>query len=598
MSLALPGLENLEEIGRGGSGIVNRAWQPEFGRWVAVKVFAVGEDVRRLERERLAVGRLSDHPGIVPVFDGGQTPDGRPYLIMGLMEGGSLADRVRDRGPVPPGEVVALGAALASALQVAHDLGVLHRDLKPANILFDRFGAPRLADFGIAHLGDDGFRTEAGLMSGTIAYMAPELLDGHPYTPAADVFSLGATLYFALQGRHLFEPRPQEPYAAFVMRRITAPHAPEFFPGVPARLRDVIVAATDPQVARRIPTAEALRAALAGVGPAISQPLPASQPLPPSPQPWPAPAPSGYTTVAGHAAPRGYGPPPMAGPPPGAVPGPPWGTPAFGGVPVEPGVPRPSRGRNVLLGVAMTVVIGAGAVLWVKGTDAATPHAQASGSGTGRPVSGSASPGAPRTARSGTAVPPASPSGVPSSDVTVPGDATGPASVLQAVDAFRAAAGGGDPGAVELLFYPYPEGGSGGAYAIASLPQRAHPNLVDRYTYRDGAVGDPEPVPGAADPRKVWNLSAVTWTSTASMFKSADAVCRAAMFKAGLPDQPDTFGRKAGITHVMVERDTVFNAGKVIVRVYFGGGARWTGGYVPFSATGKVLSTRYCTVDS
>jgi len=594
VSLAVPGVEGLEEVGRGGSGVVHRAWQPDFGRWVAVKVFAADEDVRRLERERLAVGRLSDHPGIVPVLDGGVTSDGRPFLIMSYMDGGSLADRVTTRGPLPPDELVAFGIAMCAALQVAHDHGVQHRDIKPANILYDRFGTPRLADFGIAHLGDNAFRTEAGMISGTVAYMAPELIDGRPFTAAADVFSLGATLYYALEGHHLFEPRPQELYAAFLVRRLTAPHSPAFSSAVPGWLREVVVAATEPDLARRLPTAAALGAALAR-GPARREP-PAPNWAPPLPPPPPGVAPSQPLPpppMLGTAPPMlGTAPPMLVPPPPMFVTDPP--------LPVTAGVATPrSWGRPLLVGAAAVAVIALATALWVN---TAAGRGTAAGTGSSPVVITPAAGGPAASSPAGHATPAAGPptsaapgTPDPTSDPT-PAATGGAPSILAAVAAYRTAAGGGDPLALEMVFYPFPEPGSS-PYALATLPQRTHPVQADRFEYRDGQVGAAEPVQASDDlaANKRWHFSDVSWSSMASMLRSTDAVCRGAMAKAGFTDQPDTFGKKAGISHVMVERDTVFNDGHVIVRVYFTGGARWSGGYVPFSATGKILSRQFCT---
>jgi Protein kinase domain len=581
VSLAVPGLEQLEVVGRGGSGVVHRAWQPEFGRWVAVKVFPPDEDARRLERERIAVGRLSDHPGIVPVLGGGVTGDGRPYLVMSYMDGGSLADRVAARGVLTPAELVPFGTAMAGALQAAHDSGVWHRDLKPANILYDRYGRPRLADFGIAHVGDDAFRTETGRLSGTAAYLAPELLAGRPFTAASDVFSLGATLYYALEGRHLFEPRAEEPYPAFLVRRITTPQVPVFSPGVPQWLQDVVRAATELRPEDRLPTAAALAEAL-DRGPA-GLPEPVSRPLP------------------------AYGTPP---PEPGTRPSAPVAvrTPA----PAPAGAPRRdlARWRHVVVGVAVTAVLVAGAWVWASSPSgrrleatAEQPSGAPAGPGSARPATT-----APATAsatgrsarptvvprRTASTGPAAGPGAGPQDDPT--DAATGAAAVRKAVEAFRRTAGGGDPLAQGLVFYPFPRPG-GAAYAIATLPQPDRPALVDRYTFRDGTVGPPEPVPatGGAGARTQWHLDDVTWSAIPAMLAGTERVCRAAMVKAGLPDEPDSSGGRSGITHVIVERDVVFNRGAIVVRVYFGGGPRWPGGYVPFGADGKLLTTRYCS---
>jgi hypothetical protein len=172
----------------------------------------------------------------------------------------------------------------------------------------------------------------------------------------------------------------------------------------------------------------------------------------------------------------------------------------------------------------------------------------------------------------------------------------GAAAVHRAVAAYRAAAGGGNPQALEMVFYPFPGPGSG-AYAVATLPEPGHPALADRFGYRDGTVSAGEPVPDSPDTAaaKRWRFDDVNWPAIGAMLRGADSVCRAAMTRAGLPDQPDAFGRRAGVTHVIVERDTVFSAGKIVVRVYFGGGARWHGGYMMYSATGRVITNRYCT---
>jgi serine/threonine protein kinase len=544
-------VENYEEIGRGGSAVVYRGWQPEFGRWVAIKVFPPDEDVRRLERERLAVGRVSDHPGIVPVFGGGLTADGRPYLVMGYMDGGSLGDRVAARGALPPAETVAFGAAMASALQVAHDHGIWHRDLKPANILYDRFGTPRLADFGIAHLGDDGFRTGAGLISGTVAYMAPELMNGHPFTAAADVFSLGATIYYALEARDLFTPAPEESYQAFMIRRLVSTDRPAFSPFVPPWLAAALLAATEPDPTRRIQTAAGLAAALGTGGRSAAIPLSPTQlspPVAPTPAPMLPPTPML----------------PPARPSPSARPGP----------RVLPAV---------IVALVIAVVLAAAGASWaVRSLTGAGSRSLAGAVPSGSPGVSVRSLGTPSPATAGT---------------SAPSGSTGAAAVSEAAEAYRKALGSKDPLAVEVVFYPYPKP-SDSAFALATLPQPAHPALADRYEYRDGVVAAPTPVTASSDlgPAEQWHFSEVSWSKMDAMLRGADTVCRTAMTAAGLPDQPDTFGQRAGVTHVIVERDTTFNKGRVVVRVYFGGGARWSGGYVLYSAAGALLSRSYCAV--
>jgi WD40 repeat protein len=202
----------LEEIGRGGAGRVWRARQAGVDRDVAVKLLrggAAGDAVgrERFRREAVAAARLR-HPGIVTVHEVGEA-DGEPYLVLELVRGGSLADRLQ-AGPLPPRPAAELVRALADAVQHAHDAGVLHRDLKPGNVLLDadRADAPRLTDFGLARLSDGAAetltRTHEAL--GTPAYLAPEQADGGSlrHGPATDVYGLGAILYHCLTGRPPF----------------------------------------------------------------------------------------------------------------------------------------------------------------------------------------------------------------------------------------------------------------------------------------------------------------------------------------------------------------------------------------------------------
>ena len=151
--LALPGIENLQRIGRGGFASVYRGWQPAFHRDVAVKILDPIPDnpsEPRFRREIKAMGSLSDHPNVVPVYEAGVVGD-RPYLVMPLLSGGSLAAQLAN-GPLPAEEVVRLGVAMADALAAAHRLGLLHRDVKPANILSTAYGQPQLSDFGMRGL--------------------------------------------------------------------------------------------------------------------------------------------------------------------------------------------------------------------------------------------------------------------------------------------------------------------------------------------------------------------------------------------------------------------------------------------------------------
>ena len=204
-----PGYEVRELLGRGGMGIVYRAWHRRLNRHVALKMLLAGAYARPEERERFlreaeAVAGLR-HPNIVQVYDVGDL-DGRPYFTMEFVEGGSLAQRLAGT-PMPAGEAAALVATLAEAVQAAHDGGIVHRDLKPANVLLTADGTPKVTDFGLARRLDGGAGlTQSGAPLGTPSYMAPEQAQGKSDTvgPAADVYALGAILYEMLTGRPPF----------------------------------------------------------------------------------------------------------------------------------------------------------------------------------------------------------------------------------------------------------------------------------------------------------------------------------------------------------------------------------------------------------
>ena len=236
------GFEDVAEIGRGGFGVVYRCAQPMLDRTVAVKVLTADLDQENLDRflrEQHAMGRLSGHPNIVTILQVGTTTRGRPFIVMPYHAKNSLEALIRRHGPLDWRETLRIGVKLAGALEAANRAGILHRDVKPGNILLSEYGEPELTDFGIARIAG-GFQTATGVITGSPAFTAPEVLEGKTPTPASDVYSLGATLFCALTGHAAFERRSGEKVVAQFLR-ITSQPIPDLRErGFPAEVAAVI----------------------------------------------------------------------------------------------------------------------------------------------------------------------------------------------------------------------------------------------------------------------------------------------------------------------------------------------------------------------
>ncbi|WP_434438414.1 serine/threonine-protein kinase [Lentzea sp. E54] len=197
----------LDRIGSGAMGIVWRAHDERLGREVAIKqlLLAPGLDeaeqdeaIQRAMREGRIAAKLH-HPNAIAVYDVVEE-DGVPCLVMEYLPSYSLADALAEGGPMDPIEVASIGAQCAAALAAAHAAGIVHRDVKPGNVLIAENGVVKITDFGISRASDDITVTKTGLIAGTPAYLAPEIARGQDPTPASDVYSLGSTLFAAMEG--------------------------------------------------------------------------------------------------------------------------------------------------------------------------------------------------------------------------------------------------------------------------------------------------------------------------------------------------------------------------------------------------------------
>ncbi|EDY64701.2 serine/threonine protein kinase, partial [Streptomyces pristinaespiralis ATCC 25486] len=329
------------QLGRGGMGVVWRAVDEVLGREVAVKELRTYTDSSapeladltvRMQREARAAARVR-HPGVVAVHDVAEH-EGRPVIVMELVDGPSLDDVLNTRGVLDPREAAGIGARVLEALGAAHRAGVLHRDVKPGNVLLDRSGRVVLTDFGIAAMDDPGDGstsrlTRSGEIVGSLDYLAPERAQGNDPGPASDVWALGATLYAAVEGSSPFrrtstwstltaivaEPLP-EPLRAGPL----APVLRQLMHKDPARRPDADAAA---RMLSAVAAGEDPAGHTAPLGPPVDGPREQAPPRVPT------------VLSAAPYQPQGFGPAepePAAG---GAVPGPPgtYAAPAAGAVP-------------------------------------------------------------------------------------------------------------------------------------------------------------------------------------------------------------------------------------------------------------------------
>jgi eukaryotic-like serine/threonine-protein kinase len=215
----------LNELGRGGMGVVWLAEDRMIGRNVAIKELHLPEGVphaerqvfeERVLREARTAGRLND-PSVVTVYDVVQE-SGATYIVMELIQAPTLSDVVKERGPLPADQVAVLAEQLLSALEAAHQAGIIHRDVKPSNIMLAKNNRVKLTDFGIAQSLDDPRLTSSGMLIGSPTYMAPERIRGEEALASSDLWALGAVLFFAIEGYSPYE----RPTTAATMHAILA----------------------------------------------------------------------------------------------------------------------------------------------------------------------------------------------------------------------------------------------------------------------------------------------------------------------------------------------------------------------------------------
>lgn len=255
----------VDQLGRGGMGVVYRAQDTRLPRAVALKFFPrdlVGdpEAVKRFEREAHAASAL-DHPNICTVYEVDEAEDGRTFIAMACYEGGTLKERLAG-GPLPLEEIVRIGSQITSGLAEAHRKGIVHRDLKPANIIITNDGVVKIVDFGLALLTGESRITRSGTTAGTPSYMAPEQVQGGKADHRADIWAVGALLHEMATGAPPFTGE----FMQAVMYRIVH-EAPDDLDRVPEPLREIVTRCLQKEPAGRYASALDLRSALLSLHP-------------------------------------------------------------------------------------------------------------------------------------------------------------------------------------------------------------------------------------------------------------------------------------------------------------------------------------------
>ncbi|MET9877816.1 serine/threonine-protein kinase [Actinacidiphila glaucinigra] len=475
--------ELLERLGGGGMGLVWRARDTALHREVALKEVrppepdladsdpeAAAKLRERVLREARALARVH-HPNVATIHhivDEADLP--HPWLVMELVTGGSLQDRLA-RGPLTPPEAATVGRGVLAGLRAAHAVGVHHRDVKPANVLLRPDMTPVLTDFGIATLRDSTRLTTTGGLIGSPEYIAPERIRGEEGNPASDLWSLGMLLYVAVEGVH---PLRRETSIATLVAVLDEPLPPPVRSGP---LTPVLTALLVRDAAAR-PGADALDRMLAGVerGAAPAPELPAPGPVD-AVAPGFGPAPASYRPMAPHPY---YPPQPATRPTP------------------LPATPRAGRAGRVPAAVTAVAAVGvAGVLLWTLVPqfhgDGDAGAAGKGGTGTRK---GTRSSGAPSTA--------------------APKNLLSPAGGRSMADVVKSVSGGTK--VVELTLYD--------DFASFKAPKKTDETVFDSYSYRDGEL-DEGIIKGTIDADDtVIDLETVDWDVLPALMRRADKECK------------------------------------------------------------------------
>ncbi|MFC0430393.1 serine/threonine-protein kinase [Kutzneria buriramensis] len=279
--------ERYKLVRKVGSGAMGTVWQARdqlLRRDVAVKELLVRTGMTELQtdearnramREARLAARLH-HPNVISIYDVVEY-EGRPCLIMEYLPSSSLADLIAEQGVLPVGTVARIGTQIASALAAAHTAGIVHRDVKPANVLLTGDNVAKLTDFGISRADGDATVTAAGLLAGTPAYLPPEVAQGEDATFASDVYSLGAMLYAAVEGK---PPFGTDDNAVALLHRIATEEVPPPEHAVPLTATLVWMLRRDP---KHRPEAKEVQDALGALAETMPAEMPAPAPVPAEP---------------------------------------------------------------------------------------------------------------------------------------------------------------------------------------------------------------------------------------------------------------------------------------------------------------------------